>query len=178
MRGMLFESFQHVIDSLDCQIVAMSVSNDDKVLATGDQGGMVHLYDVATKSLICSIKSVGTHLLDVHMEDSQSVVFGFEDHLSIFNKEGKPIKDYDFAPEKHGKIVSIRKRENLIFITTRFGLFLVYDILADSTTKTLTIQELPAEVDLNAVFFNTDFTRGVAGSTTGEIFSLEVNSGS
>ena len=156
----------------------MSVSNDDKILATGDQAGMVHLYELGTKTLMCSIKSVGTHLLDIHMEDSQSVVFAFEDHLSIFNKEGKPIRDYEFSPDKHGKVVNIRKRENLIFITTRFGLFLIYDILADSAAKILTIQELPGDIDLNTVFFNADFTRGVAGAVTGEILALEVKSGS
>ena len=150
----------------------MSVSRDDKILAAGDDLGMVHLFDLASHSQLCSIKSVGNHIMDIHMEDSQSVVVGFEDHIAVYNKEGKPVKGYDFSL-KNGKIVDIRKKENLVMVTTRTGQFCIYDLLSDEPLKTFRIQDLPADVELSHVTFDYSFTKGVAGSVNGEVISLD-----
>lgn len=165
-----------MFDSLDSQVVAMSVSRDDKVLAAGDDMDMVHLFDLIARTQICQIKSVGNHIRDIHMEDSQSVVVGFEDHLAVFDKEGKPIKGYDFN-EQNGKMLGIRKKENLVLISTRTGNFCIFDILSDEAPRTFKIGNLPEDTELSHVAFDVSFTRGMAGTVNGELFSLDTKSG-
>ena len=55
----------------------MAVSKDDKLLsvATGEEQGTVHLFDLVNRVSVCSIRSVGGKILDIDMEDSQTVVF-------------------------------------------------------------------------------------------------------
>ena len=153
----------------------MAVSKDDKLLsvATGEEQGTVHLFDLVNRVSVCSIRSVGGKILDIDMEDSQTVVFVTEKTVSVYTREGKVIHNYKY-PEDTGKPLNIRKRENKVMVTTRKGWFLVYDILSNEKPSQYKIEGISEDLEVASIRYDQNFTHALLGSVNGEVSCIDI----
>lgn len=116
---------------------------------------------------------MGHRIIDVSVDDTHSLVVGYGNNLSIFDKDGQPIKVFTLE-EGRGDIVRLLRKQNLLVICSSTGYFYFYDLMSVEQTGGCRCKGSDMVDSVIHFSFDRDFFKGVAGNPSGDLITFEI----
>ena len=102
---------KYIHDDQDCRITTLACSEDEKLVAFGDEGGHIKLFDVDKMTIVRSMKSLGSSIKGLLIDRQLNLIVTYNHNIIIFDKTGVQITSFS-KDKKHGEIVHLRNLEN------------------------------------------------------------------
>jgi tricorn protease-like protein len=117
---------------------------------------------------------MGYSILDLNIDLSYGITVAYHNIVGIFDKNGINLKTFTLN-DKNGKIVKMKRRQNMVVVCTDRAYFFLIDLMGDDVLSEVAASNSQLiEEAILTMDFDSDFFKGVSGNGSGEIITFEI----
>lgn len=167
------------MDYMDTKPLCMTVSMDEQWFLVGDEAGCVYIVDPSNFKLVHKIKSLGSPIQKIELDQDNNIVLLYNNQISLCNsKEDFAISNYKLSKSILGDIVFMKVMSNIVLL----GVeplnpinFVILNLRTGKQSETFKPANWPISSSFSFLRSEQDSVQSIGGSSSGQLFIFDIN---